>query len=94
MTVYRLTEFTSPTPEKVAAACEGISDIIAKAGAEKINVVMMDEGRGIVIAHYGSQAELETATQYNKEAFGALVKDGVIDGSSIVPRSGEKVFSA
>lgn len=93
MTVYRITEFTSPTPEKVVEGCERITDIVAKAGAEMIDVVMLDAGKGLVIARYGSQSAMETAMQYNKEAFGALVTAGVVDGSSIVSRSGDKVFS-
>lgn len=93
MTAYRVTEFTSPTPEKVATACEAITDIVAKAGAEMIDIVMMDGGKGLVIARYSSAASMEAAMIYNEEAFGALVKAGAVDGGSIVSRSGEKIFS-
>lgn len=93
MTAYRVTEFTSPTPENVATACEAITDIVAKAGAEMIDIVMLDGGKGLVIARYSSEAAMAAALTYNKEAFGALVTAGVVDGSSIVSRSGEKVFS-
>jgi len=93
MTTYRITEFTSPTPEKVAQGCAEITDIVAKAGAEMIDIVMMDGGKGLVIARYNSDAAMEAAMQYNKEAFGALVTAGLVDGSSIVSRSGDKVFS-
>lgn len=93
MTAYRVSEFTSPKPENVASACEAITAIVAKAGAEMIDIVMMDGGKGLVIARYSSQATMEAATKYNKEAFGELVKAGVVDGSSIVSRSGDKVFS-
>ena len=93
MSAYRVTEFTSPTPEKVATACEAITDIVAKAKAEMIDVVMMDGGKGLVIARYSSQATMEAAMTYNKEAFGEFVSAGVVDGSSIVSRSGDKVFS-
>jgi len=93
MTAYRITEFTSPTPDKIAAACEAITETVAKAGADMIDVVIMDEGKGIVIARYGSVASMERATTYNKEAFGALVAAGVVDGSSIMSRTGDKVFS-
>lgn len=93
MTTYRVTEFTSPTPEKVATACEAITDIAAKAGAEMIDIMMMDGGKGMVIAKYGSQAEMTAAMRYNTEAFGALVKAGVVDQASIVSRSGNKIFS-
>lgn len=50
MTVYRVTEFTSPKPENVATACEAISGIVAKASAQTIDIVMMDAGKGLVIA--------------------------------------------
>jgi hypothetical protein len=93
MTAYRVSEFISPTPEKVAAACDAITDIVAKAGAEMIDIVMMDGGKGLVIARYSSEAAMDAAMTYNKEAFGELVTAGVVDGRSIVSRSGEKVFS-
>lgn len=93
MAVYRITEFTSPTPEKMAEGCEAITDVIAKAQAETIDIVMMEGGKGIVLASYGSQAAMEAAAQYNKEAFGALITAGIVDGSSIVSRTGGKVFS-
>jgi len=93
MSVYRVTEFASPTPEKVATACEAIIDVVAKAGAEMIDVVMMDDGHGLVIARYSSEAAMKAATRYNKEAFGELVMADAVDGSSISSRSGEKVFS-
>ena len=53
----------------------------------------MDWGKGLVIARYSSEAAMEAATQYNIEAFGALVTAGVVDGASIVSRTGDKVFS-
>lgn len=93
MTTYRITEFTSPTPENVATACDAITDMVSKAGAEMIDIVMMDGGKGLVIARYGSEAIMTAATPIHQEAFGALVADGAIDGSSISSRSGEKVFS-
>lgn len=93
MTAYRVSEFTSPTPEKVAATCEAITDIGAKTGAEMIDIVMMDDGKGLVIARYSSEATMEAASSLNKEAFGVLVKAGVVDGSSIVSRTGEKIFA-
>lgn len=93
MTAYRVTEFTSPIPEKVAAACEAITDIGAKTDAEMIDIVMMDGGKGLVIARYSLKATMEAALPHNKEAFSALVKAGVVEGSSIVSRTGEKIFS-
>lgn len=93
MSVYRITEFASPTPEKVAEACESITEIVAKAGAEMIDIVIMDGGKGVVIARYASEAAMSAATRYNKEAFGALVAAGVVDGTSIESRAGTKVFS-
>lgn len=93
MTTYRVTEFTSPTPDRVAAACESITEIVAKAGAEMIDIVMMDGGKGLVLARYNSEAAMQAAMTYNQEAFGALVSAGVVDGGSIVSRSGNKVFS-
>lgn len=93
MQAYRVTEFTSPTPENVATACNAITDMVAKAGAEMIDIVMMDGGKGLVIARYGSEAIMNAATPIHQEAFGVLVADGAIDGSSISSRFGEKVFS-
>lgn len=93
MTVYRITEFTSPTPDKIAAACEAITETVAKAGADMIDIVMMDGGKGVVIAKYGSKAAMDSATIYNKQAFGELVTAGVVEGGSIASRTGDKVFS-
>jgi enamine deaminase RidA (YjgF/YER057c/UK114 family) len=93
MAVYRMTEFTSPTPEKVSEACQNITEVVANAGAEMIDVVMMDGGKGIVLARYATEAAMNTAMQYNKEAFGALIAAGVVDGASIESRAGDKVFS-
>jgi uncharacterized protein (DUF1330 family) len=93
MTAYRITEFTSTTPQKVAQACEAITDMVAKAGAEMIDIVMMDDAKGLVIARYSSQASMLAATTYNQEAFGALVSAGVVDSGSIASRSGDKIFS-
>ncbi|MDA9207912.1 hypothetical protein N9O61_03410 [Octadecabacter sp.] len=93
MSVYRVTEFTSPKPQSIEAALEAITDMVAKAGAEMIDVVMMDGGKGLVIARYGSEAIMNAATPVHQEAFGALVADGVIDGTSISSRSGETAFS-
>lgn len=93
MAVYRVTEFTSPKPEQVAIACEAITGIVAEAGADMIDIVMMDGGKGLVIARYSSEAVMNAATPIHQEAFGALVAGGTIDGNSIASRSGEKVFS-
>lgn len=93
MTVYRVTDFKSPKPEQVATACDAIAGIVAKAGADMIDVVMMDGGNGMVIARYSSEAVMNAATPIHQDAFGALVADGTIYGSSIASRSGETVFS-
>jgi len=93
MSVYRVTEFTSPKPQSLKSALEAITAMVAKAGAEMIDVVMMDGGKGLVIARYGSQAIMTAATPVHQEAFGALIADGVIDGASISSRSGETAFS-
>jgi len=55
--------------------------------------IVMDDGHGLVIARYSSEAAMKAATRYNKEAFGELVMADAVDGSSISSRSGEKVFS-
>ena len=93
MAVYRVTEFTSAKPEQVAAACEAITGVVAKAGADMIDIVMMDGGKGLVIARYSSADVMNAATPIHQEAFGALVAEGSIDGNSITSRFGEKVFS-
>jgi predicted transcriptional regulator len=93
MKTYRVTEFTSPVPEKIVEACESIKALVATAGADRINVADLGEGKGLVIARYASQEKMETATSVNQAAFGELIKAGVIDASSIKGRSGDLVFT-
>ena len=93
MTAYRVTEFTSEMPDKVAAACENIAGMIAKAGAETSDFVMMNGGKGMVNARCPSRVVMEAALPAYKEAFDALVTADIVDGSSVVSCTGDNVAS-
>ena len=93
MAVFRLTEFTSPDMNKMTEFAETLREDVAAAGAEFIEVVSVGDGKGIVIAKYSTQDEMEAATEINKSAFGKMVAAGLVDAESISMRSGEVSFS-
>jgi len=88
MAVYRLTEFTSPDMAAATVAAEDLRDDLAESGAIFIDIVDLGEGTGLVVAKYSDEAAMDAAAPLAKASFGKMVQAGVIDGSSIKPRSG------
>lgn len=93
MSVYRITEFTSPDMGKVGEFAETLRDAVAAAGAESIDIVSVGDSKGLVVAKYATEALMHAATSINKESFGKMVAAGIVDGGSISGQSGEVVFS-
>jgi hypothetical protein len=93
MSVYRITEFTSPDMAKAVEYCESMRDDVAAAGAESIDILSLGDGAGMVVAKYTTQADMEAATEINKAVFGKMVAAGTINGASISGKSGDVVFS-
>ncbi len=93
MSIYRITEFTSPDTAKAVEAMEPMRSELATAGAQSIEIVSLGEGKGLVIAKYATQAIMETATDVHKKAFGAMISSGHINGDSISAQTGEVIFT-
>jgi len=93
MSVFRLTEFTSPDMSKMIEFAETIREEVEAAGAEFIDVISVGDGKGIVIAKYATQAKMEAATEINKAAFGKMIAAGIVNADSISGQSGEVTFS-
>ncbi|MEM7171946.1 MAG: hypothetical protein AAF530_17385 [Pseudomonadota bacterium] len=93
MSVYRVTEFTSPDMGKTKEFAESLREDIAVAGAIFIDVVSMGENKGLVIAKYENQAAMEAAIKAAKKAFGKMIEAGVVDGASINAQTGDVVIT-
>jgi hypothetical protein len=93
MTVYRITEFTSPDTAKAVEAMEPLRSDLASAGAESIEIVSVGDGKGLVVAKYATQAVMEAATSVQQKAFGTMIASGHINADSISGQFGEVVFT-
>jgi tRNA U54 and U55 pseudouridine synthase Pus10 len=93
MSVYRITEFKTLDIDKVVNFCETLRNDFAAAGAESMDVVLVGDGKGYVVAKYATQALMEAAANMNKQAFGKMIVAGLVNAGSIGERSGEVVFS-
>ena len=93
MSVYRITEFTSSDMSKAKDYGESLREIIAGAGAEFIDIVDLEGGKGMVVAKYARSAAMETAGPVSKQAFGKMIEAGVVNGDSIAVQTGEAVLS-
>ena len=91
MTVYRITEFTSPDTAKAVEAMEPLRSDLAS--AESIEIVSVGDGKGLVIAKYATQAVMEAATSVQQKAFGSMIAAGHINRDSISGQSGEVIFT-
>ena len=93
MSVYRITEFTSPDMGKAAEFCESLREAVSAANAESIDVVSIGGGKGLVVAKYATAENMENAADIAKEAFGKLIAAGHADEASIGVSSGDVIFS-
>ena len=93
MSVFRLTEFTSPDIGKMVEFSETLREDVAATGAEFVDVVSVGDGKGVVIAKYATQAKMDAATEINKAAFSKMIAAGLVNADSIRRQSGEVAFS-
>jgi len=93
MTVYRLTEYTSSDMGKLTEFAETLRELVSGAGALFIDVVDLGEGKAVVVAKYASQADMDAATEINKQAFGKMIEAGLVDAASIRSQSGDVTFT-
>ena len=75
--------------DKAGEISETMRDQLEGVGADFIDLVSYGNGKGVVIARYPDQAALEAATEIAKNAFGKMIKAGVIDSDSVHAHSGE-----
>ena len=90
MPVYRVTEFKTSDMTKVVEFCESLRDDV---GAERIDVVAVGDGKGLVVARYKTQELMDAATQISKQAFGKMIVAGVVKAGSVNARSGDVASS-
>ncbi len=93
MSVYRITRFASSDMEKAGEAAESLRSTLESVGADFIDIVSYENGKGVVIAKYPDRAAMEAATDTAKQVFGKLVEAGLIDADSIHPHEGVVVAS-
>ena len=88
MSVYRITRFAASDMDKAAETAESLRDTLENAGADFIDIVSYENGKGVVIAKYPDQAAMDAASETAKQAFGKMIEAGVVDGESVHPHSG------
>ena len=88
MTVYRITRFAASDMDKAGEIAETIRDLLEGIGADFIDMVSYENGKGVVIAKYPDQAIMDAASDAAKEAFGKMIKAGAVDGDSVHPHTG------
>ena len=93
MSVYRITRFASSDMDKAAETIESLRSTLEGVGADFIDIVSYENGKGVVIAKYPDRATMEAATDTAKQAFGQLIEAGCIDADSIHPHEGVVVAS-
>lgn len=93
MPVYRITRFASPDMSKAAEACESLRSSLENVGANFIDIVSYNNGKGVVIAKYPDQATMDAASDAAQQAFAKLIAEGHIDGDSVHPHMGDVVAS-
>ena len=88
MAVYRITRFAASDMEKAGEIAETMRDEIEGIGADFIDLVSYGNGKGVVIAKYPDQATMDAASETAKQAFGKMIKEGVVDEGSVHPHTG------
>ena len=93
MSVYRITRFVASDMDKVGEITESIRDVLEGAGADFIDIVSYGNGKGVVLAKYPDQADMDAASETAKQAFAKMVEAGAVDGDAIHPHTGEVIKS-
>jgi hypothetical protein len=79
--------------DKVGEITESIRDVLEGAGADFIDIVSYGNGKGVVLAKYPDQADMDAASETAKQAFAKMVEAGAVDGDAIHPHTGEVIKS-
>ena len=93
MSVYRITRFAASDMDKVGEITESIRNVLEGAGADFIDIVSYGNGKGVVLAKYPDQADMDAASETAKQAFAKMVEAGAVDGDAIHPHTGEVIKS-
>ncbi len=93
MAVYRITRFAAPDMDKAAAIAEEMRDVIEGAGADFIDIVSYENGKGVVLAKYPDQETMDAASATAKQAFGKMIEAGAVEDGSIHPHAGVVIKS-
>ncbi|MFT5114352.1 MAG: hypothetical protein ACI8P9_003689 [Parasphingorhabdus sp.] len=93
MSVYRITRFASTDMDKTSAALENLRGDIESAGADFIDIVSYENGKGVILAKYPDQAAMDNAASIARNVFKKLIDEGLVDGDSIHPHAGVVVNS-
>lgn len=93
MSVYRITRFAAPDMDKANEIAESLRETIESVGADFIDIVSYENGKGVVIAKYPDQATMDASSETAKQAFGKMIEAGAIDGDSVHPHTGVVVNS-
>jgi hypothetical protein len=93
MSVYRITRFAAPDMDKAAEIAESLRSTLEGAGADFIDIVSYENGKGVVIAKYPDQETMDAASDTAKKAFGQMIEAGAVDGDSVHPHTGVVIKS-
>jgi len=88
MAVYRITRFAASDMDKAGQIAESLRALLEGVGADFIDLVSYENGKGVVIAKYPDQATMDEASDAAKEAFSKMIDAGVVDGDSVHPHTG------
>ena len=83
MGVYRITRLRALDSSQVTTIVEGMRETIESMGADFIDVANGDNDSVIIVARYPNESTMEAATGTAQEAFGQMITQGAVDGSSI-----------
>jgi len=73
---------------KAAEIAESLRDTLENIGADFIDIVSYENGKGVVIAKYPDQATMDAAGEAAKQAFGKMIEAGAVDGDAVHPHTG------
>jgi hypothetical protein len=89
VSVYRITRFAASDMDKVGEIAETMREELEGVGADCIDLVSYGNGKGVVIAKYPDQVTMDAASEIAKQAFGKMIEEGVVDGDSVHPHTGD-----
>jgi len=93
MAVYTITRFASPDMDKAGQVTESLRTELEGTGADFIDFVTYNNGKGVVLARYPNEAAKDAASATIQMAFDKLIEAGAMDGDAIHPHAGD-VFNS